>query len=141
MRRGLPIALMSLVSVLLFAACGGHDRSGWVLVAQPEGATLYIAVTVMGCNPFDRINTTETLESVTIVAYVRTIGDCDDWGEAPELHAVKLKAPLGERGLRGCQAELQWSNTPNDDCMLVRPVEKDRLGNTLASIMAEADSD
>jgi hypothetical protein len=80
----------ALLVILALSASGDSEPTGWTLVREPEGTTLYIGVAIVDCRPVGHVNVTETNESVTIHAYSGDgHKDCgDDWGADADFRTV-----------------------------------------------------
>lgn len=109
------------IAVLAFRTFAtGSDRSSWKLTAPAEGVELHIAVQVGGCDEFDRTRVRESETEVAIEAYINhnARSSCDDILNYERM-SVRLKSPLGDRRLTGCNpsdAVYDWPDVANDDC-------------------------
>jgi hypothetical protein len=83
------------------------QAANWTLTSRPAGNTLSISVGTGACDDFDRVDTSEDQQTVTVHAYTHAKPGLDE--NAPCILVliaypvtVQLAAPLGDRTLLGC---------------------------------------
>jgi len=117
------IILTVFAALLIFSGCWGWgvERTSWQPTEPPSGTELHIGVWVGGCDSFDTVTVRDTDQDATLQAYIddNTKSSCDDILRF-EPHTVRLREPLLDRSLLGCNPTDAVYKLPenisNNDC-------------------------
>lgn len=100
MRYVLPLIAL----IALAVACGtdSAEAASWRLAAPPSGNTFEIQVGT-GCKGLDHVKVDEFTDRVRVTAYASG-NVCSGGDDVSRLYSsiVRLKGPLGDRVLEGC---------------------------------------